>query len=182
LVGSHELYIGYAAKNNLGICLDSGHFRPSEDVSDKISAIYPFVNGMMLHVSRGIHWDSDHVVIEDDGLNGLMLELKRGDYFKKVAIGLDYFDATINRVTGWVVGLRATAKSILYALLEPTALLQEKEEQGDFGNRLLWMEECHNLPYNDVWNYLLAKKGIVDGKALEEALKKYEREVQSIRK
>lgn len=182
VVGSHEFYIAYAAANHLGVCLDSGHFRPTEDVSDKISSIYPFVNGMMLHVSRGIHWDSDHVVIEDDGLQGLMNELKRGDYYGKVAIGLDYFDATINRVLGWVVGLRSTAKSILLALLEPTAFLQEKEKNGEFGERLLGIEECHNLPYNAVWDYLLASKGIPSGEAVFEGLRKYEKEVQSMRR
>ena len=178
VVGSHEFYIGYAAKHNVGVTLDMGHFRPSEDVSDKISAIYPFVNGMMLHVSRGIHWDSDHVVIEDDALNNMMLELKRGDYYGKVAIGLDYFDASISRVYGWVIGLRAAAKAILYSLLEPTALLQDDEKKGDFGARLLYMEDFHNLPYNAVWEYLLAQKGIVSGLAMEQALKEYEKTVQ----
>lgn len=182
VVGSHEFYLGYAAKNGLGVCLDTGHFRPTEDVSDKISAVYPFVNGLMLHVSRGVHWDSDHVVIEDDGLNSMMAELKRGGYYGKVAIGLDYFDATINRVYGWVIGLRATAKAILYSLLEPTEMVQEAEKDGDFGDRLLYMEDFHNLPYNDVWNYLLASKGIVSGLEMEKKLKEYEKTVQSLRK
>ena len=181
VVGSHEFYIGYAATHHVGVTLDTGHFRPTEDVADKVSAIYPFVNGMMLHVSRGIHWDSDHVVIEDDGLTNMMNELKRGGYFGKVAIGLDYFDATINRVYGWVIGLRAAAKAILNALLEPTAILQDAEEKGDFGDRLLYMEEFHNLPRNDVWNYLLAKKGILSGKDMEQELKRYENEVQRLR-
>lgn len=181
VVGSHEFYIGYAATHHVGVTLDTGHFRPTEDIADKLSAIYPFVNGMMLHVSRGIHWDSDHVVIEDDGLNNMMLEMKRGGYFGKVAIGLDYFDASISRVYGWVIGLRAAAKSILRALLEPTEILQKKELEGDNGGRLLNIEEFNNLPYNDVWNYLLAKKGIKSGKAMEEELRRYEKEVQSVR-
>lgn len=181
VVGSHEFYIGYAATHHVGVTLDTGHFRPTEDVADKVSAIYPFVNGMMLHVSRGIHWDSDHVVIEDDGLTNMMNELKRGGYFGKVAIGLDYFDATINRVYGWVIGLRAAAKAILNALLEPTAMLQDAEAKGDFGDRLLYTEEFHNLPRNDVWNYLLAKKGILSGKDMEQELKRYENEVQRLR-
>ena len=182
VVGSHEFYIGYAAKHNLGVTLDMGHFRPSEDVSDKVSAIYPFVNGLQLHVSRGIHWDSDHIVIEDDALNNMMLELKRGGYFGKVAIGLDYFDATVNRVYGWVIGLRATSKAILYALLEPSELLKKAEMKDELGDRLLYMEDFHNLPYNDVWNYLLAKKGIVSGSEMERSLKEYEKKVQSLRK
>jgi L-rhamnose isomerase len=182
VVGSHEFYIGYAAKHNIGVCLDTGHFRPTEDVADKVSAIYPFVNGIMLHVSRGIHWDSDHVIIEDDNLNGMMNELKRGGYFGKVAIGLDYFDATINRVYGWVIGLRAAAKSILCALLEPTKILQDAEAKDDCGDRLLFMEDFHNLPYNDVWEYLLALKGIPSGLEMEKQLKDYEKNVQSLRK
>lgn len=182
VVGSHDFYIAYAAKNNLGVTLDTGHFRPTEDVADKISAIYPFVNGVMLHVSRGIHWDSDHVVIEDDGLQGMMNELKRGDYYGKVAIGLDFFDASISRVYGWVIGLRATAKAILKSLLEPTAMLQKAELEEDKSQRLLLMEEENNLPFNAVWNYLLESKGIKSGLEMEKELKRYEREVQSIRK
>lgn len=182
VVGSHEFYIGYAAKHNLGVCLDTGHFRPSEDVSDKVSAIYPFVNGMMLHVSRGIHWDSDHIVVEDDCLNGMMLELKRGGYLGKVAIGLDYFDATVNRVYGWVIGLRATAKSLLFAMLEPTELIKKAEQSGDYSSRLLLMEEFHNLPCNDIWAYLLEKKNVASGLEMEKQLKAYERDVQSLRK
>ena len=108
----------------------------------------------------------------------MMLELKRGDYYGKVAIGLDYFDASISRVYGWVIGLRAAAKAILYSLLEPTALLQDDEKKGDFGARLLYMEDFHNLPYNAVWEYLLAQKGIVSGLAMEQALKEYEKTVQ----
>lgn len=182
VVGSHEFYLGYASKHNLGVTLDTGHFRPSEDVSDKLSAIYPFVNGMMLHVSRGIHWDSDHVVIEDDALQNMMDEMARGDYYGKVAIGLDYFDASINRVYGWVIGLRATAKAILISLLEPTALLQETELDGNRSKRLLLLEDQHGLPYNDVWDYLLSSKGIVSGLEMEAALKDYELKVQSKRK
>ena len=151
-------------------------------MADKISAIYPFVNGMMLHVSRGIHWDSDHVVIEDDGLQGMMNELKRGGYYGKVAIGLDFFDASISRVYGWVIGLRATAKAILKSLLEPTDMLKKAELDEDKSQRLLLMEEENNFPFNAVWNYLLESKGIKSGLAMERELKRYEREVQSKRK
>jgi L-rhamnose isomerase len=182
VVGSHEFYLGYASKHNLGVCLDMGHFRPSEDVSDKVSAIYPFVNGVMLHVSRGIHWDSDHCVIENDELLNMMKELKRDNYLHSVPIALDYFDATINRVYEWVIGLRATAKAILLALLEPTEILQKEEKEGDFSSRLLNIEEFNNLPYNDVWEYLLAKKGIVSGIEMNKELKLYEKNVQSLRK
>ena len=111
-----------------------------------------------------------------------MLELKRGDYYGKVAIGLDYFDASISRVYGWVIGLRAAAKAILYSLLEPTELIQNAEKKGDFGTRLLYMEDFHNLPYNDVWEYLLAKKGIASGEEMDKALRAYEKNVQMKRK
>ena len=181
VVGSHEFYLGYAAKHNIGICIDTGHFRPTEDTSDKISSVFPFVNGLMLHVSRGVHWDSDHVVIEDDNLIAMMNELKRGNYYGKVAIGLDFFDATINRVWGWVIGLRATAKAILLSLLEPTIKLQKDEAEGNFGSRLLFVEEAHNLPANDVWEYCLARKGILGGLEMERELKRYEAEVQAVR-
>jgi L-rhamnose isomerase len=150
-------------------------------VSDKISAIYPFVNGVMLHVSRGIHWDSDHTVIETEALKNMMLELKRSGYLGKVAIGLDYFDATINRVYEWTIGLRATAKALLYALLEPTPILKKDESEHRYGDRLLLIEEENNLPFNDVWDYLLMQKGVKKGAAMEEELHRYEKEVQSLR-
>jgi L-rhamnose isomerase len=181
VVGSHEFYIAYAAKHNLGVTIDMGHFREGEDVSDKISAIYPFVNGVMLHVSRGIHWDSDHTVIETEALKNMMLELKRSGYLGKVAIGLDYFDATINRVYEWTIGLRATAKALLYALLEPTPILKKDESEHRYGDRLLLIEEENNLPFNDVWDYLLMQKGVKKGAAMEEELHRYEKEVQSLR-
>lgn len=181
VVGSHEFYLGYCAKNHVGLTLDSGHFRPSEDIGDKISAVFPFVDNVMLHVSRGIHWDSDHVVIEDDGLQGIMNELKRGNYFGKVHIALDYFDATISRVFSWVIGLRATAKAILRALLEPTALLQKAERENNFTSRLYLLEEQNNLPFNAVWQYLLMEKGIVSGLELEKELFEYQETVQKVR-
>lgn len=182
VVGSHEFYLGYAAKNDLAITLDMGHFRPSEDVSDKLSAVYPFVDGVMLHVSRGVHWDSDHVVIENDELDHMMKELKRGDYLGKVGIGLDYFDATISRVASWAIGLRAVARSLLKALLEPTDLLNERELKGDLTSRLLLLEELKALPFETVYEYALELKGIPSGLKLEEALKRYEKEYQSTRK
>lgn len=180
--GSHEFYIGYAASHNLGVTIDAGHFREGEDVSDKITAIEPFVKNVMLHVSRSLHWDSDHTVIENDSLNNLMLELKRADLLDKVAIGLDFFDASINRVFEWAIGLRATAKALLYALLEPTELMQKTELERDYSSRLFYIEESNNLPYNDVWNYLLESHNIPGGKEALAALKKYEKDVQSLRK
>lgn len=118
-VGSHEFYLGYAAKNGVGVCLDTGHYHPTESVVDKLSSIYPFVPDLLLHVSRGVRWDSDHVLIQGDDLQNIMHEMHRGGLFGKVAIGLDYFDATINRVAAWSIGLRACSKAILTALLTP---------------------------------------------------------------
>lgn len=182
VAGSHEFYIGYAATHNLGVTIDAGHFREGEDVSDKITAIQPFVKNVMLHVSRGIHWDSDHTVIENDCLKSLFLELKRSNLLHKVAIGLDYFDASINRVFEWTIGLRASAKALLCALLEPTDLMKKAEQDHDYSTRLFYVEENNNLPYNDVWNYLLETKGIKSGDDALKELKRYEREVQSLRK
>lgn len=182
VVGSHEFYVGYAAKHGLGVTIDTGHFREAEDVADKITAIEPFVSNIMLHVSRPIHWDSDHTVIENDCLHGVLRELKRAGLLKKVGIGLDFFDASVNRVFEWTIGLRATAKALLMALLEPTELMRKAELDRDYSTRLFYVEENNNLPYNDVWEYILESKGIPGGQEALEALKQYEREVQSLRK
>jgi L-rhamnose isomerase len=178
VAGSHYFYLGYAATHNCGLTLDMGHFNVGEDVSDIISGARPFVKDMMLHVSRGIHWDSDHVVIENEALNNMMLELKRGNYYGDVGIGLDYFDASINRVYGWVIGLRATAKAILNSLLDPTDLLNNAELEGNKSLRLFVNEEKNNLPFNDVWNYLLEKKNIKSGLNIAKELDEYEKNVQ----
>ena len=148
---------------------------------DKISAIRPFVSDLLLHISRGVHWDSDHVLIQGDDLSGLMLELKRGNLFDSVGMGLDYFDASINRVAAWAIGLRAAAKAILGALLEPTSYLDKAELDGDFTSRLMLMDEWKNLPVNAVWDYLLMKKNIPMGTAALAAVKDYEKNVQSAR-
>lgn len=181
VVGSHDFYLGYAIKNGLGVCMDMGHYHPGESVADKLSAVRPFINDLMLHVSRGLHWDSDHVVIQDDNLQAVMTELKRGGYYHNVAIGLDFFDASINRVAGWAIGLRSSAKAILVSLLEPTALLVNAETAGDFTSRLFLSEEIKNLPVNAVWDYLLASKGVPVGQAAVEAIQNYEKTVQSKR-
>jgi len=174
VAGSHDFYLAYALTNGVGITMDTGHYHPTESVADKISAIKPFVKDLMLHVSRGIRWDSDHVVIQDDHLLDLMTEIKRGHYFDDIVIGLDFFDATINRVTAWAIGLRATAKAALQALLEPTHLIEEKELKGDFTNRLFLIEEFKNLPINDVWNYALSLKDIAVGQDAIDEMQAYE--------
>jgi len=181
VVGSHDFYLAYAIKNGLGVCMDMGHYHPDESVADKLSAVRPFINDLMLHVSRGLHWDSDHVVIQDDRLQAVMTELKRGNYYHKIAIGLDFFDASINRVAGWAIGLRATAKAILFSLLEPTHLLEDLEKNGDYTSRLFLMEEIKNLPANAVWDYLLESKGVPLGNQAIDQMKAYEKDVQSKR-
>lgn len=181
VVGSHDFYLAYAIKNGLGVCMDMGHYHPDESVADKLSAVRPFINDLMLHVSRGIHWDSDHVVIQDDKLQAVMTEMARGNFYDKIAIGLDFFDASINRVAAWAIGLRSSAKTILFSLLEPTQMLVKAEEAGDFTSRLFLLEEFKNLPANAVWDYLLERKGIPAGQNAIQAIKQYEATVQSKR-
>ena len=180
--GSHEFYTNYALTTGKAmVCMDTGHYRPAESVIDKLSAVRPFVSDLLLHISRGIHWDSDHVLIQGDDLYGLMQEMKRGDLFSSVGIGLDYFDASINRVAAWAIGLRAAAKALLNALLEPTALIDDAELKGDFTARLMLMDEFKNLPVNAVWEYLLLTKNIPIGTNALDAIRTYEKDVQSKR-
>lgn len=182
VVGSHDFYLSYAIKNNIGITMDTGHYHPTEQVYDKISAVAPFVDDIQLHVSRGVRWDSDHVVTQSDELSLLFLEIARNGLFDKVHIGLDYFDASINRVIAWAVGLRATGKAILSAYLEPTDLLTKAEAAGDFSSRLALHEEIKNLPVNAVWDMACLKKGMPEGSAWIAAAKKYESDVLLKRK
>ncbi len=177
-VGSHEFYLGYAAKNGVGVCLDTGHFHPTESVADKLSSYINFVDTVMLHISRGVRWDSDHVVIQNDELYGIMQEMRRGNLYGRVPMGLDYFDASINRVAAWAIGLRAAGKAILASLLEPFELIDKAEVEGDFTSRLMLTDEFKNLPVNAVWDYLLMKNGIADGKNALAAIKQYEKDVQ----
>ena len=173
-VGSHEFYLAYAAKKGVGVCLDTGHYHPTETAVDKISAVAPLLDDVLLHVSRGVRWDSDHVLTQSDELTALMLEIKRGDFFDKVAIGLDFFDASINRVAAWVIGLRSASKSILTALLEPTHLIEEAEAKGDYTSRLALMEEFKNLPVNAVWDYVCLTTGAYVGTNWLDEIKAYE--------
>ena len=178
-VGSHDFYIAYAAKNRKGLTIDTGHFHPTENFADKISAVYPFLDGLMFHLSRGVRWDSDHTLIQEDALYQVFQELVRADLLdKRVAIGLDFFDAQINRVTGWIIGLRSAGKALLAALLEPTGLMLEAEYSGNLGKRLALLEECKNLPLNAVWDYLCFKKGAGVGMSWINEMDAYERDVQ----
>ncbi len=156
VVGSHEFYMGYAIKNQKLLCLDAGHFHPTETIADKISSVLMYVPEILLHVSRGVRWDSDHVVILDDPLQAIANELVRNNYLSRTHIGLDFFDASINRIAAWIIGTRNTLKSLLMALLEPPAL-KLAEREGDLTARLALMEEYKALPWSAVWDqYCLA--------------------------
>jgi len=181
VVGSHEFYLGYAVANKTLLCLDMGHFHPTEVVSDKISAVMTFVDELLLHVSRGVRWDSDHVVILSDELTALAQELVRGDYLGRTHIGLDFFDASINRIAAWVIGTRCMLKALLLALLEPTAKLQQMEVAGDLTSRLATLEELKTLPFGAVWDYYCTKSNVPAGDAWLGEVKTYEKNVLSKR-
>ena len=160
VVGSHEFYMGYAMKNDVMLCLDAGHFHPTESIADKISSILTFADELLLHLSRGVRWDSDHVVTLNDDLLAVAHEIKRCDAFGRVHIALDFFDASINRIEAWVTGTRAALKAILIAMLEPTQLLLDEEKNGKLGNRLALMEEFKSLPFAAVWDKYCLDKGV----------------------
>jgi L-rhamnose isomerase len=180
--GSHEFYMGYALKNNTLLTLDAGHFHPTETLTDKISACLCFVDEILLHVSRGIRWDSDHVVILNDDLKAIAEELVRGDYLSRVHLGLDYFDASINRVAAWTIGVRSTLKALLMALVEPTAKLREAELRGDYTSRLAMLEEIKTLPFGAVWDCYCLRNDVPVGMNWLAEVKKYESDVLSKRK
>ena len=175
VVGSHEFYLAYAVKHDIMICLDMGHFHPTESVADKISSILQFSREMLLHVSRGVRWDSDHIVILNDELRQLAEEIVRSDALGRVHIALDYFDASINRVGAWVIGARSTIKSLLLALLEPRDRLNRYEESGDYFSRLALLEETKTLPSGAVWDYHCMKSGVTAGEDWMKEIKHYER-------
>jgi len=181
VVGSHEFYLGYAISRNKTLCLDAGHFHPTEVISDKISATLMFVPELLLHVSRGVRWDSDHVVTFNDELQAIMQEVVRGNYLNRVHIGLDFFDASINRVAAWAIGTRNTLKALLAALLEPTAQLQQLEKAGDLTGRLALMEEQKTMPLGSVWNYYCATSDVPVGLEWLEKVRQYEKSVTSLR-
>ena len=180
-VGSHEFYMNYAAKNGVLCLLDNGHFHPTEMVSDKLPSMLLFFDKVALHVTRPVRWDSDHVVLFDDELREIAKEIVRCDALDRVMIGLDYFDASINRVAAWVIGLRAAGKGMLTALLEPSHLLEQAEAAGDYTTRLALMEEFKNLPINAVWNALCLQTGVPVNTDWLTSLKQYEEAVQSKR-
>jgi L-rhamnose isomerase len=181
VVGSHEFYLGYAVANKTLLCLDMGHFHPTEVVSDKISAVMTLVDEILLHVSRGVRWDSDHVVILSDELEALAQELVRGNYLDRTHIGLDFFDASINRIAAWVIGTRCMLKALLLALLEPTARLQQMEAAGDLTSRLALLEELKTMPFGAVWDYYCTRSYVPAGDAWLSEVKAYEKNVLSQR-
>lgn len=180
-VGSHEFYMGYGVRNNIVVTLDSGHFHPTEVISDKISSLLLFLPEVMLHVSRGIRWDSDHVVVLSDELLAIAQEIVRADAVEKVHIGLDYFDASINRIGAYVVGVRATQKALLQALLEPIGKLREFEAKGQNFERLALLEEAKSLPWAAVFDYYCQKKGVPVGESFIARIQQYEKDVTSKR-
>jgi L-rhamnose isomerase len=179
--GSHEFYMGYAVKNDTLLTLDAGHFHPTETLTDKISACLCFVKEILLHVSRGIRWDSDHVVILNDDLKAIVEELVRGDYLGRVHLGLDYFDASINRIAAWTIGVRSTLKALLMAMVEPTAKLREFENRGDYTSRLAMLEEIKTLPFGAIWDYYCLRNDVPVGLAWLDEVKQYEKDVLSKR-
>lgn len=181
-VGSNEFYLGYAIKHQIADTLDAGHFHPSEYISDKISSVLLYTPELLLHVSRPVNWDSDHVVIFDDELNRIAESLVRDDLLSKTHIGLDFFDATINRIAAWVIGARSTQKALLKAFLEPIEMMKQDENNLEYTKRLALTEELKAYPWNDVYDYYCYKHNVPVGKEWLTEVKKYEEEVLKERK
>jgi len=177
VVGSHEFYMGYAISRQKVLCLDAGHFHPTETISDKISSVLLYVPKLLLHVSRGVRWDSDHVVTLTDELQAIMQEIVRGNHLDRVHIGLDFFDASINRVAAWTIGTRNAIRALLMALLEPTKKLQEMELMGDFTGRLTLMEELKGLPFGAVWDHYCLQQNVPVNMAYLDEIRTYEKQV-----
>ena len=176
-VGSHEFYMNYAAKNNLMCLLDTGHYHPTEVVSDKISSMLLFNDQLALHVSRPVRWDNDHVIKLDDELQELAKELVRCDALDRVFIGLDFFDASINRIAAWVIGMRNMQKALLLGLLEPHAQLKKMQDEHNFTELLATLEEIKTLPLGDIWNHFCEINNVPVGKDWFNVVKDYEKDV-----
>ena len=180
-VGSNDFYIGYGTSRGKIVTLDTGHFHPTEVVADKLSSLLLFTPEIMLHVSRPVRWDSDHVTIMNDETLELCKEIVRCDALDRVHIGLDYFDASINRIGAYVIGSRATQKCMMQALLEPLAKLREYEANGQGFERLALLEESKSLPWNAVWDMFCLRNNVPVGEDFIAEIQKYEREVTSKR-
>jgi L-rhamnose isomerase len=181
VIGSHEFFMGYAIANNKLLCLDAGHFHPTEVISDKISSVLLYLDEILLHVSRGVRWDSDHVVILSGELQAIAQEIIRHGFESRVHIGLDFFDASINRIAAWATGTRAMIRALLMAVLEPADMLRNLEKEGDFTARLAILEELKALPFNAVWDYYCLKQNVPAGAAWINEVKTYEKDVLSKR-
>lgn len=179
VVGSHEFYMGYAVSRRKLLCLDAGHFHPTESLADKISSVLQFVPEILLHVSRGVRWDSDHVVLMDDPTRAIAEEIVRGGFLGRIHIGLDFFDASINRVAAWVIGTRNALKCLLVALLEPAGMLRQLEAEGDFTSRLALLEELKTLPFGAVWAEHCKRQNTPVGPEWMAEVKAYEKAVLS---
>ena len=180
-VGSNEFCLGYAVSRGIAYCLDAGHFHPTEVISDKLSSVLLYTKEILLHVSRPVRWDSDHVVILDDELNAIAQSLVRGNLLDRTHLGLDFFDASINRVAAWVIGTRNLLKALLRAMLEPTEALKKIELDGDYTARLALTEEYKTYPFGAVWDYYCEQMGVPVGPAWLEEIRQYEADVLSKR-
>lgn len=175
VTGSMEFYTGYAVSRKVLLTLDSGHFHPTETIADKISSVLVYLDEILLHVSRGVRWDSDHVVTFNDDLQAIAQEIVRADALNRVHIGLDYFDASINRIAAWTIGARNTQRALLNALLEPRQMLNKFEADGDFSSRLALLEELKVMPAGAVWDAYCQQKGVPVGMAFMAVIKDYEK-------
>jgi L-rhamnose isomerase len=176
-VGSNEFYMAYAATRKTLLCLDAGHFHPTENVADKISTALAYLDEILLHVSRPVRWDSDHVVLLDDATQTIADEIVRCEATSRVNIGLDFFDASINRIAAWTIGARNMRKALLIALLDPTAMLRQAEAAFDYTTRLALLEEKKSLPWPDVWAYYCAIQNVPTGLEWLTAVRRYEKKV-----
>ena len=175
VVGSMEFYVAYALSRKILLTLDAGHFHPTETIADKISALLIYLDQLLLHVSRGVRWDSDHVVTFNDDLQLITQEIIRNDALERIHIGLDYFDASINRVAAWTIGARNTLRALLIALLEPRKMLIQYEIEGDFSSRLALQEELKSMPFSAVWDYYCVQKNVPVGMDFISVIKEYEK-------
>lgn len=180
-VASHEFSMGYAISRDKTYCLDCGHFHPTESIADKLSSVLQYVRKVLLHTSRGVRWDSDHVVTLDDELIRIMNELVAGNYLDRVYIAQDYFDGSINRIACWAIAMRNTRKALMMALLYPHDKIKQLESQGNLTERLAMQQLCKTLPYGAVWDYLCLREGKKPGITCIDDIREYERRVLSAR-
>lgn len=177
VVGSHEFYLGYAVANNKVLTLDNGHFHPTEGIADKISSVLQFTDKLLLHVSRPVRWDSDHVVLFNDDTMAIAQELIRNNLIDRTYVALDFFDGSINRIAAWVIGARNTQKALLYAMLEPYSTLQQAEADGDYTTRLAIQEEMKFMPYQAVWDEYCRRNNTPVGLNWLTEVKNYEKNI-----